>query len=134
MKKIYALGLLLTFSVLFSAQAHTSEPALTKDQLLKLQQGYTPPPLTHITQGYETDSIQLNRGLDGKIKSIEARACASCDLQQYRITETTQAYIGQEKASLDVLTPFNGKSGAISYNIKTKELHHFRFFNLEAGQ
>lgn len=118
MKKtlLFSLSLLM----LASASVHSDE--------------YRRIPLEHLTQGYETKEIFLNRGLDGKIDGIETKPCPSCSKEFYTVSSQTIFYIGSKVVSLDELTSFNGKSGAISYYPKTKELQHVRFFNFEVAQ
>jgi hypothetical protein len=91
-------------------------------------------PMEHLTQGYEAESIEFNRGLDGRINSIEVLRCTSCTIETFSVTDSTKAYAGEHQIALEDLSAYNGKSGSIAYYPKTKELHHFRFFNLEAAQ
>ena len=128
MKNLHSLSILLFVSLLLSPPGYSDTRAKVGDKRKP------PLPMKHVTKGYETDSIQLSRGLDGKIVSIETRACNTCELNKYTITPKTKAYVGQHQVTLNDLTKYNGKAGSISFYPSTKELHHFRFFNLEAAQ
>ncbi|WP_197475992.1 MULTISPECIES: hypothetical protein [unclassified Oleiphilus] len=126
MKKTYRLTLSLLIGLLFSSLAYS-------DAKNNIGEDRDPPtPLEHVTLGYETESIELNRGLNGKVHSIEARECPTCALNKYKVTAASKAYISSQAVPFDELTKYNGKSGAVSYYPETNELHHLRYFNLEA--
>ena len=90
-----------------------------------------PPPIKHVTEGYEAESIQLNLGLDGTLKSIEVQACPSCQIDRLIVDSNTEFHIRHKEVSSDALTKFNGRSGSITYLIGTNILKSIRFFNLE---
>lgn len=125
MKKNIEIAVVLLLSCIFSATAYSEyKPKVGEKREPRI-------PLVEITQGYEADSIQLNRGLDGKIHSAETKACPSCPIDKFQLTPSTKVYIRSKQISIDSLDmmELNGKGGAVSYYPETKALHHILFLD-----
>jgi hypothetical protein len=88
-------------------------------------------PNVNITEGLETNTIQVNLRMDGSIAKITAPRCNDCLHESFTTDSNTRFYVGNTRISLKEVSLKNGKSGTLVYEPKTKVLVSVQFFDLE---
>jgi len=88
-------------------------------------------PNINITDGYETNSIELELRQDGSIQKVYTKTCSSCSPQAYTTTAETKFYLGSKTIQIQRAVSYNGKSGSIVFYPKTLSVVSVRFFDLE---
>jgi hypothetical protein len=88
-------------------------------------------PNVNYTEGYETISIKVVYRMDGSVSGAQAKTCMSCPIETYTNKGEATFYVGRRLLSMKQLSGYNGKSGTVIYEPKTKKLVSIHFFDLE---
>lgn len=103
-------------------------------QALELKVGdKLPPPLPMVMEhdALEASIIDIQLKMNGAVDSIRAKSCPTCSNATFYTDNNTQFHLGSMPIPAKDISLYNGKSGTLIFDTKSKVLTEVNFFNLE---